>query len=84
MVSLGLKTPANSAYDQFSVSQRARKPRRCCCDKPPEPAYFQNATPGRTRIPPLVVPCSTLLTSRAREGFSNIEARAQPIQLAFP
>jgi cyclopropane fatty-acyl-phospholipid synthase-like methyltransferase len=24
------------------------------------------------------------LTSRAREGFTNIEARAQPIQLAFP
>ena len=28
--------------------------------------------------------CSTLLTSRAREGFTNIEARAQPIQFAFP
>jgi hypothetical protein len=30
------------------------------------------------------VQCVTLLTSRARKGFSNIEARAQPIQLAFP
>ena len=28
--------------------------------------------------------CLTFLTSRARVGFSNIEARAQPIQLAFP
>jgi hypothetical protein len=28
--------------------------------------------------------CFTFLTSRAREGFTNIEARAQPIQLAFP